>query len=246
MNPAFKTKFCFYNFLLLTILILQFSNSQAAPAKKIVAKTSSNVSLGTTHMLPSAFVIPGGTLILGTTVGVGLFDVFDITTNLYLDLYNVYNVAAKFNILADEAVAFAIHASYVSQTIRTQADLSSPVVSYNATSIAPGATFSYRISPGFVGHIGGKAVIRNPELTKAAFVPKTGFVQGTTVNKEFAFALTPNTTLALGASYDLSYDIPGAGLSFFLGNLQLGAHYYFGVTDGAIQPLIGGSYTTSF
>lgn len=237
-------------FLILLITILFLDISEAATRRKREYQESESLSLGVTHLLPSAFVIPGGTLVLGTTVGVGFLDIFDVSTNLYLDFNSVYNVAAKVGLIRGQDFAFAVHASYVSQTIRSQSvdpnTLQIVTSSSSATSVSPGATLSYRIAPTFTGHFGGKAVVRNPVLTKAAFNPKTGFVQGNTVNKEFAFGFSPESSLAVGASYDLSYDIPGAGISFYLGNFQIGAHYYFGVTDGAVQPLLGGSYSASF
>jgi hypothetical protein len=233
--------------ILLIFILFSVCHADATTRSRSSSRAGDNtISLGVTHLLPSAFVIPGGTLVLGTTVGAGFFDLFDITTNLYLDFYNVFNVAGKVNLFATQDFAMAIHASYVSQTYTTTSVVPGGMLEVKTTAVAPGATFSYRILPSMTGHIGGKIVTRNPALPKEVFVPKTGFVQGSTINKEFAFGLSPETALAVGGSYDLTYDIPGAGLSFYLGHFQLGAHYYFGVTDGAIQPLIGGSYSTTF
>ncbi|MBK9293068.1 MAG: hypothetical protein IPM57_01240 [Oligoflexia bacterium] len=235
----------------LFIILFLFSQlSYSATRRKSDYKESTEVPLSVTHILPSAFVIPGGTLVLGTTLGIGFFDVFDVSTNLYLDLYSVYNVAVKVGVYSSKDFAFAVHGGYVSQSVTSQSVDPSTLQIINTkssvTSVEPGATLSYRIMPQFTGHIGGKAVIRNPVLTKQAFVPKTGFIQGNTVNKEFVLGINPELSLALGGSYDLTYDTPGAGLSLYLGSFQIGVHYYFGVTEGAAQPLLGGGYTARF
>src|SRR5690606_27001256 len=78
------------------------------------------VSLGMTHLLPSAFVIPHLNLVLGSTVGIGLFDVSELTSNLYLDIQQVFNVATKFSLYSSQNFAFAIFGGYVTQQVRVK------------------------------------------------------------------------------------------------------------------------------
>jgi hypothetical protein len=211
-------------------LILEFSNSAWAIRKRqhvVDDDEDFSVSLGYTHLLPSAFVIPSGNFVLGTSAGFGIFDIADLTTNLVYDLDGIFNISTKFAIYHTANFAFAPYVTYTTQTVQGY-DMNGNGTTQTSTSLQPGATFSYRILPRLTGHVGGSVVVRNPTIPKGSTNPaRTAFVQGTTMNKEFTYGFTQNFALSTGASYDFVYDIWGAGMSFHFGGFQLGGHYYF-------------------
>src|SRR5262249_6385893 len=120
-------------------------------------------SLGTTHILPSAFVIPDRQVLLGTTLGIGLFNVLDLSTSLWLDLQQVFNISTKVALMGNEDYALAAHLTYLNQSVKTQVVNSSGAVvtsTVTMTSLNPGVTYSYRIMSRLVGHAGGTFVFR--------------------------------------------------------------------------------------
>lgn len=232
---------------LILLIILSFSFD--AFAQRRVRVERSKLALTVTHLLPSSLVLPGGTLMLGTVAGLGLFDIFDITTNLYLDIEQVLNVNFKANLFHNEDYSLALFTSVVSQTVRYSrfnvSLNSTEQLSQASTAVFPGAVFSYRILPQLIGHIGGRLAIRSPQLTKADLgTTRTALVQGNTINKEFSYAINQVVAVSLGGTYDLSYDVAGVGASIHVGGFQIGAHYYLNVTEGAVLPIIGGGYTS--
>ncbi|MCC6277451.1 MAG: hypothetical protein IT289_06005 [Oligoflexia bacterium] len=237
--------------IVLTLVLFSGINSDAQERRARIRESQgpSQLSLAPTHVLPSVFIIPGGQIILGTTVGIGLFDVLELTSNLYLDLNSVFNVQAKVSLYQSNDFGLAVYGGYLSQSVKTQVydTASASLLNRTITSTAfePGVVASYRIFSRMTGHLGVKHVVRNPEIKKADLEEKSGFISGTTVNKEFTFGLNRTLALAVGGSYDLTYDIPGAGASLHIGGFQIGAHYYFNVKTGAIMPIIGGSYSTT-
>ncbi len=206
------------------------------------------VSLGYTHLLPSAYVLPHLNLVLGSTIGMGLFDVAEISSNLYLDVQQAFNLSTKVSLLANEDFAFALFASYITQQVRVKYTIANTTRMDEKfdtmTSIRPGGVFSYLILPKLSGHIGVEYSIRNPEIKKDDLAKKTSFVRGTTVYKEFTYGFKKGMAVSAGGSYDLSYDVPGVGASLHIGSFQIGGHYFFSVVEGPFQPIIAGSYST--
>jgi len=233
--------------LIIGIFVTTHSNAQEQFRKR--SDKPVQTSLATTHTLPSAFVIPGGTVILGTTMGIGLFDIIDITTNLFLNFNSVFNVQSKVSLWSNEDFGLAVYAGYMSQSIRTQylntANGLIETKNTNVTAVQPGGVFSYRLHPRLVGHFGVSTNIQNPSVAKSDLEKKTGYLRGTVLNKEFAFGLSRTVALAAGGSYDFKYDIPGAGASLHIGGFQIGAHYFFNVAEGSVMPIIGGGYTAT-
>lgn len=208
------------------------------------------VSLAYTHLLPSTEVIPGGTFVLGTTLGLGVLDLFDVTTNLYLDLAQVFNIGTKIHLFRNDEFAVAAFATYTSQSIQVvttnvstgaQANLSQTF-----TALSPGVVVSYYLLPQLTGHSGFTYTSRSPVLNKSDFQPKNGFVQGNVINQELTVGLSDTLALSAGGSYDLTYDITGAGASLHIGGFQIGGHYYFNVSQGSFLPILGGGYSVNY
>lgn len=201
-----------------------------------------DVSLSATHILPSTSVIPTGSLLLGTTIGTGFFDRMEITSNLFLDLQQVFNVAAKLKVIRTDNFGFAVFGSYWTQSVNVQAASGlNASTSQNMSAISPGAVFSYRVSKKLVGHLGGTYAISNPVIEKDKLYKKTAYLQGFTVNKEFGI-LVGGVAITPGVSYDITYDIPGVGASVHFSGFQIGGHYYTNVSDGSFVPIVSAGF----
>src|ERR1035437_5536022 len=110
------------NFLVFIIginLILTAATAHAARHRITQTSEEAPVSLGLTHLLPSVDIIPGGMIVLGTSMGVGVLDLFDLSTNLWLDFQSVFNISAKINLLRNQDYGLAVFATYTSQSVTT-------------------------------------------------------------------------------------------------------------------------------
>jgi hypothetical protein len=245
----------FYKHLLSFILVFNalvsfvssVAHAQNRSSRVRQSESTSKISLGATHLLPSVFVIPGGQLILGSSIGYGFFDVFDITSNLFLDLSSVFNVQGKFSVYRDEDFGIAVYVGYSSQQTKVYDSATGQTnKDQSSTAVEPGATVSYRLLDNLTAHTGLSQTIRNPEIKKADVQAyKNGFLHGTMLSQEFTAGIARNFALSIGGSYDLVYEISGAGASIHIGGFQLGAHYYFNVQTGSVLPILGGSYSTT-
>jgi hypothetical protein len=205
---------------------------------------SGDTPLSYTHILPSTSVIPGGDYVIGTSAGFGLFNFLDFTTNLIYDLEGVFNVMGKIGLIQNHDFGFAPFVTYSAQNLSyydTNGNLQSP---YD-TALGVGATFSYRFSSDIIGHTGGEVMTRNPPISKGS-IPRTALIQGSNINQEFTFGFTRSFAVAPGASYDATYDIWGAGATFYIANFAVGGHYYFNVQQGNFLPILGVNFSSNF
>jgi hypothetical protein len=234
-------------FRIIVIFIVLFSLTSQAARRKSVDDSEGDVSLALTHILPSTAVIPAGTFAIGTSAGMGFFDLFDITTNLVYDFQSVFNVMGKVAVYHDHDFAFAPYVSFLTESVVVTTDNLGDQGSLTSTAWEPGATFSYRIAPQFTGHTGFLLVFRNPPIYQWQVQnPRTALVQGNTVNQEFTTGITSGFAFSTGASYDLTYQIWGAGASFHISGFHIGAHFYFNVGEGNFMPILGGGWSGSF
>lgn len=245
-----KVKNLFFRFtpLIFTLIALPvFLVAPIAQAKQKALPTSGSdtVSLGVTHMLPGVYVIPSGRVILGTSVGVGLFNFMELSTNLWLDLQQVFNASAKISLFSNNDLGLAVWGTYTNQTVQTYTSAGN-TTNTTLTSLTPGFTFSYRLLDTIVTHFGASMAIQNPTVTKASLSQRTGLIQGNVLYHEYGLRMTDVLSLAPGVTYDTTYDIWGLGATLHVGSFQAGAHYYFNVSTGAFLPLIGGSYTMEY
>lgn len=232
-------------FLVIMVLTLLGASAQAEKRQKLPYEPEDEpaVPLGYTHLLPSTSVIPGGTAVVGTTLGYGFFGVFDITTNLFLDLVQDFNIMGKVHLYRDDEFGVAVYVGYDSQSAKVyDAVVPGQIDTNTYTSLQPGGVVSYYLLPQLTGHTGMTFTVRNPTLPKSSLSQKDGFIQGNFANQEFTFGINRGVALSTGASYDFTYDIWGAGASIHLGGLQIGAHYYFKVDVDSFLPILGFSY----
>lgn len=231
---------------LLLLVPLFFGSLAEAKKRKPWQKIKPGVSLGATHMLPSPYVMAHLQLALGTTVGMGLFDVAEISSNLYLDFQQVFNLQAKFNLVNEEDIALALWGAYSTQSVKklnvdpvTSAESTQFV---NVNSVEPGAVISYRLMRRLAGHTGVSHNMYSPTLTKSDLSQKSAFVRGTSVSQEFAYYLNKQMTVALGGSHDFTYEYSGVGASLHISGFHIGGHLFLDVKEGAFFPILSASY----
>jgi hypothetical protein len=232
--------------IILFLLIVSVANADTR--KRVVASESveSDVPLAYTHIAPSPAVIPGETFVIGTSVGYGFFDLFDITSNLVLDVQSVFNVSTKLGIFHNHDFAFAPYVSFETQSL-IETDQFGNQTTVTSTAWLPGGVFSYRIAPALTGDTAFTYVSRNPPIPKSTVQdPRTALIQGNTGNQEFTVGVARTVALSMGVSYDFTYDIFGAGASIHVSGFQLGGHYYFNVGQGNFMPIFGFGFSTSF
>ncbi len=243
---AFKN----FIFIIFAALVLFCGNTGAAKEKIVAHSEESPISLGVTHLLPGVFVIPSGELILGTSVGFGILDLIEFSSNVWLDLEQVFNVSTKIGIYHSHDFGVAVWGTYSSQILQTSLldQYGNTISTQNTTSTAvtPGFTLSYRLAEGIVTHFGAGFTQRSPPISKASLTQRTGFIEGNVLYHEYGFGLGKSIAFAPGVSYDTTYDIWGAGATVHVAGFQIGAHYYFNVSTGSLLPLIGGAYTAEY
>src|SRR4051812_18509811 len=93
---------------LIVLAAIVVSLSRAA----LASGDSDNPLFGYTHLLPSPFTLPAGRLALGTGAAFGVTDFLQIGTDLFRDLYKVYNANLKVSLLSYPDFAAALTGSY--------------------------------------------------------------------------------------------------------------------------------------
>jgi hypothetical protein len=226
--------------------ILFFSIVLISIAKADTTSVGEDVPLSYTHIAPSPAVIPGGSFVLGTSVGYGFFDLFDVSSNLVSDLEGVFNIGAKIAVYHNHNFAFAPYVYFSTQSL-IETDQSGNQATLTSTAWAPGAVFSYRVASKLTGDTAFTYVSRNPPIPKNTVQnPRTAYVQGNTGNQEFTLGITGSLALSMGASYDFTYDIFGAGASVHVAGFQVGGQYYFNVSQGNFMPILSVGFAASF
>lgn len=243
-------------FLSFAVLLLNASQAQAAKDKSRdsqAARTSYRVSnplFGFTHLQPSPFTVPGGTLFYGTVVGYGLTDFLQVSTDVVRDIYQVYNVGAKASLIDHELFAVAVTFGYEWYNLRWIADTNPDL---EIKSMRPGAVVSIALGPYLALTNGLNLNFTNAVLVTSNIVT-SGYARGATVGSDLSIAYSRmfdgdeskgvGNVLALGTSLDLQYKVFGLGVSHHwntsAGSFQLGIHYYPNADKYRVQPIIVG------
>lgn len=180
--------------------------------------------LSRTHILNSPITLPHMTLAYGTSLAMGLFDRFEISTNIFSDFVEVYNFQLKYNWFKSHQFASAISFGYKSYLTK----------SYN-----PGIVFSYAPIDELAFITGGNLML----ATSSDYKTKTinAFFPGHTTNFEIAYMYDGRTngkSIAIGSSYDFTYKLFGYGISHHWKSFQLGVHVVPKAKESDIMPII--------
>jgi hypothetical protein len=199
-----------------------------------------------THLLPSPFTLPAGTLVLGTEAAFGLTDFLQVSTNIVSDFLQVFNAQAKVSLLDYQEFALAVTGGWQSYN-RNNFDSSAP--SQQITSWLPGVVAGVAVAPTVAWFVGANLNYTSQTIV-VDNVPISGYFRGAQVESDINWAYyqtkSGNTNvLAAGVSYDITYKIFGVGLSHYFKNFKLGVHYYPNSTREKFLPIISGSAAIS-
>lgn len=204
-----------------------------------------NPLFGYTHLQPSPYTLPAGTILIGTDLAFGLTDFLTVGTSLIGDLSGVYNAHAKISVLDTHGFAAALTMGWQHYNLH---DLDTRNPNVDITSYLPGAVTSFALLDELALFTGG-----NLRLSKVSTQPganasatyESGLVRGGTIGSDLSYAYQfgergVGNVISAGAIYDFTYRTYGVGLSHHWRGFHLGATYYPGADQYPIVPIVSG------
>lgn len=191
-----------------------------------------------THLLPSPFNVPQGALILGTSLTYGVFDFFQVSTNLMRTLNQHWNFQAKVPLIEYPTFMATAFVDYENFNPRNISDLN-PDVRYARWQ--PGLTTAYELGREMALFLGGNFSFGKDPVP---VVRKSGYLKGARMEADWSWLYNPassrlaDNAIAAGITYDLTYELFGLGLTHHWRNFQLGVHYTFADTNRFL-PILG-------
>lgn len=222
-------------------LAAQAAMSALALPEAPAARAGENPLFGYTHLLPSPYTLPAGTLVLGTDVGFGVTDFFQVGTNVVRDLYQIYNANAKLSVLDYPEFAAGLTLGY--QTFNYK-DFDSTNPDLRVTSWLPGIVGAFSLLDNLALFGGANLNFTQTDLNRSG-LKETGLTRGASLGSDLSWAYNPKkngvgNVLSAGVSYDLTYDLFGFGASHTWPGFKIGLHYYPAADRYKLQPIIAG------
>jgi len=212
------------------------------------ASSYENPLFGYTHLLPSPFTLPAGTLVYGTNVALGVTDFFQVGTDLVRDFYQIFNVRGKVSLVDYPSFAAGLTLGY--ETYNYQ-DINSSNPDLRVNSWLPGAVTAFELLPRLALFVGGNLNFTSATL-KSDGIVTSGYVRGVSLGSDISWAYNPakkrkiGNVLSAGASFDVTYKIVGFGFSHHWPGFHVGIHYYPNADRYKVQPIIAGGGSVSF
>jgi len=221
----------------ITAALLLVLGSTAAHASAV-----RNPIFGHTHMLASPFTLPAGRVTFGSTAAIGVTDFFDLSTNVVRDIFQIFNLTARFSLVDTEKFAFGVFVGSQAFNFRSM-DSANPDLWQ--TSVLPGAVAGVEILPRLALMVGGNLTFTNPAPTSSGVTTHIAYLQGAQVESDLSWAYAPSArslgnVISVGATYDFTYGIYGIGLSHHFPGLHVGLHYYPRSPGYQVYPIISG------
>ncbi|MBN2543897.1 hypothetical protein JXI42_13650 [bacterium] len=169
------------------------------------------------HAIPTAYTLNKGEVLIGIgPLGYGITDRFQVSTNMLLDIFQVFNADAKMNFI-DGRIGLGGGIGFQHFSLFD--------VDYNA--LIFGGFLSVPLSERFKLHTGASfAYIQDFDIDEVEF--KGGYEGGTTIPVDFEYNLSEHAALLGGAAYDLTFEYYRVGISYLHSwdrfNLQLGGN----------------------
>lgn len=202
-----------------------------------------NIIFHMPHLLQSPYTLPSGKLIYGTTVALGVTDFLQVSTDLFSDLFRIYNASLKASLVDEPDYAISLSLGWKSYRLQ---DISTTNPNLSVSSISPGAVLAIKMEERMAVFVGGRADFKSVSFNSQA-VQTSGWVQGALIETDFSWAYgNPKqqnnfNAIASGISYDFTYQLWGFGMSHHWPGFQLGFHYYPEASRNPVLPiLIGG------
>ncbi|HLD99010.1 MAG TPA: hypothetical protein VJB59_02060 [Bdellovibrionota bacterium] len=242
---------CFRRFITLFTIAMAMQGTPLIPAA--AASEVENPIFGYTHLLPSPFTLPAGTLVYGTSLDLGVTDFLQIGTNVLSDFHKIYNANAKVSLVDYPEFAFGLTLGYSTYNYR-DIDRSNPDLS--VASWLPGAVAAFEVLPSVAWFVGGNLNYTQANLISDS-VTTSGYLRGANVESDLSWAYNPQkkrkngglsvgNVVSAGISYDLSYKMLGLGLSHHWPGFHLGVHYYPSAAEYPLQPILAGGGAVQF
>lgn len=204
-----------------------------------------NAAFAYTHLLPSPFNLPQGTAVFGTSVAYGLFDFFQVSTNVARDIQGQWNFGAKVPLVEYPTFVASAFVDYQTFNPHSYDDTN---VDHSVKRWQPGLVTGYEITPDIAFFLGGNFSF-GEEAPK--IVTTSGYLHGAQLNMEWSWLYNPSTSrlgnnaIALGMKYDLTYSLFGLGVTHHWRNFNLGVHYTF-ADRSRFLPIVGFTVTARF
>jgi len=205
------------------------------------ARAFENPLFGYTHMQPSPFTLPGGKFAIGTTMGIGITDHLQFSTDVISDFFKVFNGRFQYSLLDFPGLVFALTLGYQYVNLN---DISSSNPSLGVHSIMPGGVLGTEVVPYVAVFVGGNFFISNVNVSGSG-IDTSGYVQGGQVGTDISWAYQPQETrtgnvFSTGFTYNTTYGVYGVGLSHHWRGFRLGFHYYPNATTYKLMPIVAG------
>ncbi len=202
-----------------------------------------NPLLGYTHQLASPFTLPAGSLQVGTTSAVGLTDYLQVSTQLFADLLQIYNLQLRSGLL--DLPGLAVGAGLGLQSVQLS-HLTGQNTNQVISALLPQLTLGFEVAPHWALFLGGQLYLAN-QTPNANSVLGAGMMQGTEVEADLSWAYQPHpeeerigNVLSMGYSYNTTYQFYGVGISHHWRGLHVGIHYYPNATFYQLSPILSG------
>jgi hypothetical protein len=198
----------------------------------------SNAAFPYTHLLPSPYTLSQGSWVFGTSIAYGVFDFFQVSTNLTLDIQKQWNFQAKVPLVDFPTFVASVFVDYQSFNPRSYDDTNPDM---RVQQWQPGIVTGYEITPDMAFFIGGNI---NSSKDPGKIIVTSGYMKGAQLNMEWSWLYNPessrlgNNALSLGMKYDVTYSLFGFGLTHHWKNFDLGVHYVFADKSQFI-PILG-------
>ncbi|MCM0607014.1 MAG: hypothetical protein KA715_13065 [Xanthomonadaceae bacterium] len=141
------------------------------------SKSVANPIFSYTHMQPSPYTMPGGNIIFGSSVAIGITDFMEISTDVLRNFYMQYNAQVKFQLIDVSGFAAGLIGGW---TYYTQGSQQIMIVS-------PGLTTAYGLSDSFAWILGGNVNFTNITVNYGG-VTTSSLLRGTQVGSDLAWS----------------------------------------------------------
>jgi hypothetical protein len=202
-------------------------NTSSAMEPEAARSDEVNAAFPYTHMLPSPFNIPRGSYVFGTSFAYGVFDSFELSTDVIRTLNQQWNFRAKVPLI--EYPTFMASAFVDYNTFNAHHfDESNP--DEWTKRWQPGLVTGFEITPDIAFFLGGNF---NFGKTTQPVNTTTAYLHGAQANMEWSWLYNPSTSrlgnnaISLGISYDFTYSMFGFGFTHHWKAFDLGLHYVF-------------------
>lgn len=201
------------------------------------------------HMQPGPFTLPAGRLVYGTTLGYGITDFLQVSTDVVRDVFKFFNASAKVSLIDFPEFALSPFLTFETYNLR---DINDTNPDLRVNSWQPGLATAVSLIPDqLAALVSGRLNITNQRLVTGG-IQKSGFLRGASFGSDLSWLYNPPQTekkgapkrggnaVSAGFTYDVNYKLFGFGVSHHWPGFQLGIHYYPAADKHPLFPIVSG------